>query len=81
MTELTPDGVPAEVSILLYKYYIANKADDQDYVVIPNQNFNAYFGNTNFKQKWLPALSKTLVEKKVSDGVCKYRIDTSAAKR
>ena len=81
LTELTPDGVPAEVSILLYKYYIANKADDQDYVVIPNQNFNAYFGNTNFKQKWLPALSKTLVEKKVSDGVCKYRIDTSAAKR
>ena len=81
LTELTPEDVPAEVSILLYKYYIANKADDQDYVVIPNQNFNAFFGNTNFKQKWLPALSKTLVEKKVSDGVCKYRIDTSAAKR
>ena len=74
LIELTPEGVPVEVSILLYKYYVSSKADDQDYVVIPNQNFNAYFGNTNFKQKWLPALSKTLVEKKVLDGVSKYRI-------
>ena len=74
LTELTPDGVPVEVSILLYKYYVANKADDQDYVVIPNQNINAYFGNTNFKQKWLPALSKTLIEKKVLDGVSKYKL-------
>ena len=30
--------------------------------------------NTNFKQKWLPALSKTLIEKKVLDGVSKYKI-------
>ena len=74
LTELTPEGVPVKVSILLYKYYFANKADDQDYVVIPNQNVNAYFGNTNFKQKWLPSLSKTLVEKKVLDGVSKYRM-------
>lgn len=74
LTELTPESVPVEVSILLYKYYVANKKDDQDYVVLPNQAFNAYFGNTNFKQKWLPALSKTLIEKKVQDGVCKYRL-------
>ena len=74
LTKLTPDDVPVEVSILLYKYYVVNKADDQDYVVKPNQNFNAYFGNTNFKQKWLPALSKTLIEKKVLDGVSKYRL-------
>ena len=74
LTELTPNGVPIEVSILLYKYYIANKADDQDYVLLPQQNFNAFFGNTSFSQKWSAALSKTLIEKKVLGGVSKFRI-------
>ena len=74
ITELTPKGVPVEVSILLYKYYIANREDDRDYVLLPQQNFNAYFGNTNFSQKWVGALNGKLIEKKVMDGVCKYRI-------
>ena len=74
ITELTPKGVPVEVSILLYKYYIANKENDRDYVLLPQQNFNAYFGNTNFSQKWVAALNGKLIEKKVLDGVCKYRI-------
>lgn len=74
LAEMTPHGVPVEVSALLYKYYIANKADDQDYVLLPQQNFNAWFGNTNFSQKWAAALSKTLIEKKVLDGVSKYAI-------
>ena len=74
ITELTPKGVPVEVSILLYKYYIANKENDRDYVLLPQQNFNAYFGNTNFSQKWVAALNGKLIEKKVLDGVCKHRI-------
>ena len=74
LTELTPDDVPAEASMLLYKYYIANKEEGYEYVLLPQQNFNAYFGNTNFSQKWTAALSKTLIEKKVLDGVSKYRI-------
>ena len=74
LTELTPGGVPVDVSILLYKYYIANRADDQEYVVLPNQNFNAYFGTTSFSQKWTAALGKALVEKKVLGGLSKYRI-------
>ena len=74
LTELTPKGVPIEVSILLYKYYVANKENDQDYVLLPQQNFNAFFGNTSFSQKWSAALSKTLIEKKVLGGVSKFRI-------
>ena len=42
--------------------------------MIPQQNFNAWFGNTNFSQKWVGALSKTLIEKKVLDGVSKYKM-------
>ena len=71
ISELTPKGVPVEVSILLYKYYVANKEDDREYVLLPQQNFNAYFGNTNFSQKWVGALNGKLIEKKILDGMCK----------
>ena len=74
ITELTPKGVPVEASILLYKYYVANKADDREYVLLPQQNFNAWFDSTSFSQKWIGALNGKLIEKKVLDGVCKYRI-------
>lgn len=74
LTELTPKGVPVDVSILLYKYYIANKEDDREYVLLPQQNFNAWFGNTNFSQKWIAVLNGKLIEKKVLDGVSKYRL-------
>ena len=74
ITEHTPKGVPVEASILLYKYYIANKEDDQEFVLLPQQNFNAWFGNTSFSQKWVGALNGKLIEKKVLDGVSKYRL-------
>ena len=74
LTELTPDDVPIEASTLLYKYYVANKEDDREYVFLPQQNFNAYFGTTAFSQKWTAALNGTLIEKKVIDGLSKYRI-------
>ena len=74
LTELTPKGVPVEASVMLYKYYIANKEDDQEYVVLPQQNFNTYFGSTVFSQKWVAALNGKVIEKKSSEGVCKYKM-------
>ena len=72
ITELTPKGVPVEASILLYKYYVANNGNDREYVLLPQQNFNAYFGSTAFSQKWVAALNGKVIEKKSSEGVCKY---------
>ena len=74
LAELTPDGVPVEASILLYKYYVANKADDQEYVLLPQQTFNAWFGTTSFSQKWIHALSGCVIEKKVMGGASKYKL-------
>ena len=74
ITDLTPKGVPVEVSILLYKYYLLNKEDGREYVLLPQQNFNAYFGNTSFSQKWVATLNGKLIDKKVLGGVCKYRL-------
>jgi hypothetical protein len=59
---------------MLYKYYVGNKEDDQEYVVLPQQNFNAYFGSTAFSQKLVTALCGKVIEKKYSEGVCKFRI-------
>ena len=67
LTERTPKGVPLEASVMLYKYYIANKEDDQEYVVLPQQNFNAYFGSTAFSQKWVAALNGKVI---VNPGNC-----------
>ena len=48
LTELTPKGVPVESGVMLYKYYVANREEGHEYVVLPNQIFNAYFGTTAF---------------------------------
>ena len=74
ISELTPKGVPVEASILLYKYYFASKEDNREYVLLPQQNFNAWLGNTNFSQKWIAALNGKSIEKKVLDGVSKYKV-------
>ena len=74
LAELTPKGVPVEASVMLYKYYVANREEGRDFVVLPNQNFNAFFGTTAFSQKWTAALTGKVIEKKYSEGVCKYRI-------
>lgn len=88
LTELTPKGVPAEVSILLCKYYVigreqffatcpeyADTGDPYPFIVLPNQACNAYFGCTTFSQKWTSALNGLVMEKKAIEGVCKYRIN------
>ena len=96
LTALTPKGVPAEATILLYKYYVVHKSNWPDapvpdwmmwqpavfqpedaehpYVVLPQQNFNAFFGTTAFSQKWISALDGLFLQKKTYDGVSKYRI-------
>ncbi len=74
LTELTPKGVPIEASVMLYKYYVANREEGREYVVLPNQNFNAFFGTTAFSQKWTASLAGKVIEKKYSEGVSKYRI-------
>ena len=44
------------------------------FVVLPMQNFNAFFGTTAFSQKWITALTESILERKVLDGISKYRI-------
>lgn len=45
---LTPKGVPLDIVTTLVSYYLANKPEDSDWVVLPVANFDAYFGTTSF---------------------------------
>lgn len=60
---------------LLVKYYIANKPEDSDKVVLPVTNIDAYFGNGNFSKKWLPKeLDSVIIRDPQSNGVSRYTL-------
>jgi hypothetical protein len=75
LSETTPKGVPGTVLPTLVKYYLANKQEDSDWVVLPVTNFDAYFGTTAFGRKWLNFLPENILERsETSYGVSRYRI-------
>ena len=55
---LTPKGVPVEMVETLAAYYLANKPEDSDWVVLPVANFDAYFGTTSFGRKYLKQIPR-----------------------
>lgn len=59
--ELRPVKVPLEVIRILVAYYLANKQEDSEWVVLPVTNFGAFFGSTMFSKKWLPAIPKSII--------------------
>ena len=70
---LTPSARPA--AELLVKYYIVNKPDDTDKVVLPITNIDAYFSNGNFSKKWLPKeLDSVIIRDLQSNGVSRYTL-------
>ena len=70
-----PDKVPPHVLEMMVAYYIANKQEDSDWVVLPVTNFDAYFGTTTFSRKWLPALCRTAIVRGESGyGVSRFRL-------
>ena len=44
----------------LAAYYLANKPEDSDWVVLPVANFDAYFGTTSFGRKYLKQIPETI---------------------
>jgi len=76
---LTPSARPA--AELLIKYYIANKPNDSDKVVLPITNIDAYFGNGNFSKKWLPKeLDSVIIRDPQSNGVSRYMLHENLIK-
>lgn len=69
-----PSGIPFEIVQTLVAYYIANKPENSDWVVLPVANFDAYFGGTSFSKKYLKAIPETImVRDGMGFGVCRYK--------
>ena len=73
--EATPKGIPVEVMTTLIGYYIANRQEDTDWVVLPVANFDAYFGRS-FSHIWLNKLPEDTIirERDKGRGVCRYQL-------
>lgn len=69
-----PDDLPEEVLSFLLQFYYMNKQDDSDWVVLPEVNVDAYFGNANFSKKWAAKLPKDVFERQAKYGVCRFRV-------
>lgn len=75
LIDAAPKGVPDTVLPTLVKYYLANKQEDSEWVVLSVTNFDAYFGTTAFGRKWLKLLPDSIIERSdMSYGISRYRI-------
>ena len=78
-THVAPSAQPA--AELLVKYYITNKPLDNDKVVLPVTNFDAYFGNGTFSKKWLPKeFDAVIIRDPQSNGVSRYTLHENLIK-
>lgn len=68
------NGVPKEVITELIRFYLANKQDDTEWVVLHVANFDAYFGNNNLSKKWLAKIPTSIICRENKHGVCRYRL-------
>ena len=69
-----PEQVPTKVLRTLVAYYVANRPEDSDWVVLPVINFDCYFGDTNFGRKYLTMLPDEVIQRSSSFGISRYRV-------
>lgn len=63
-----------DVIMTLAKFYLANKPEDSDWVILPVDSFNAYFGTTCFDRKWLPEFPEDIIARDDYAGLCRFRM-------
>lgn len=74
LEQVRPEKMPSNVLPTLVAYYLANRPEDSDWVVLPVTNFDCYFGNTNFGRKYLNQLPQEVIERSNSFGISRYRV-------
>ena len=74
ITTALPKEIPSEVVCTLIRYYLANRQDDCEWVVLPVASFDAYFGDTSFSKKYLPKIPPEIMERSNAFGISRYRV-------
>ena len=69
------NGVPLSVVEEVLRYYLANRREDTDWVVLPVASFDCFFGNTYFSRKYLRRIPDAILERsRQALGVCRVRL-------
>ena len=68
---LRPKGISKKLDVIptLVAYYIANRQEDTDWVVLPVVNFDAYFGTASFGKKYLTLIPPEIMRTR---RLCRY---------
>ena len=74
VTTALPKEIPSEVVCTLIRYYLANRQDDCEWVVLPVASFDTYFGDTSFSKKYLPKITPEIMERSNAFGISRYRV-------
>ena len=75
LKQIRPEGLPSNVLHALVAYYLANRPEDNDWVVLPVANFDCYFGNANFVRKYLNhPLRRSVPSRFMRKIVCRLRL-------
>lgn len=69
-----PDKLPEEVVYILIAYYVENKPDDSDWVVLPATNFDCYYGDSNFSHTYLKQVPEDILLRSNQYGVSRYMV-------
>lgn len=73
------NGVPAKVVEEVVRFYLANRREDTDWLVLPVANFDCFYGNTNFSRKWLSRIPEHIMERsRDMMGVCRVRLKSNS---
>ncbi|MBQ6004258.1 MAG: hypothetical protein IJK65_06475 [Clostridiales bacterium] len=48
--------------------------ENTEWVILPVDSFNAYFGTSSFDRKWLPEFPESIIEREDYAGLCRYRM-------
>ena len=73
-TDALFDKKQKKVILDLAKFYLANKPEDSEWVILPVENFNAYYGTTSFDRKWLPDFPESILVREEYSGACRFKM-------
>ena len=72
--DVRPAKLPNQAIHTLIAYYIANRPEDSDWVVLPVANFDCWFGDTNFGRKYLSQIPEEIIQRSSSFCVSRYQV-------
>ena len=70
-----PKDVPLKVLTTLAEFYIANKQEQSEWVILPVTNIGAYLGSSSLGRQYLSKIPPELMERKQSSfGASVYKM-------